>query len=173
MSKWLKVEFEIARQSLWKDLEQTSGDIYDIQPKGFNNTIHWQLGHILTTAENFLFGQNVQVPASHNEIFGFGFHKQFHENPVKQLPASYNELFGFGSKPSNWSGDVPTVDTLVEQLKNQLNRIKKLPDEIFEIKLPEPIMGKETYGELASMTAFHESNHIAQIHIMKKLIENN
>ena len=171
MSKWLIVEFEIARQSLWSDLEQTTGDIYDIQPEGFNNTIHWHLGHILTTAENFLFGQNVQFPD--NDIFGFGFHKQFYKNPGNQLPASYNELFGFGSKPSNWSVDVPTVDTLVEQLKNQLENIKKLPKEIFKIKLPEPILGKETYGELASLTAYHESNHIGQIHIMKKLIENN
>lgn len=149
MSKWLKLEFEIARQNLWKDLDHVSADIFEIQPEGFNNTIHWHLGHMLTAAENFLFGQN------------------------SQLPASYNELFGYGSKPSNWKEDVPSVETLVEQLKSQLSRIKELPDEIFENRLPEPIIGKETYGELASMTAFHESNHIGQIHIMKKLIEIN
>lgn len=147
MSELLKLQFELARQNLWKDIEPSKGDIFDIQPEGFNNTIHWQLGHIYTAAENFLFGQE------------------------GQLPASYNALFGYGSKPANWSDDVPSVETLVRQLKDQIDRIKEIPNDRFETKLPEPILGRATYGELVSFTAVHESMHIGQIHIMKKLVE--
>jgi len=147
MSELVKRQFELGRGNLLKDIEGSAKELFDVQPEGLSNTIHWQVGHILTVAEGFLFGAN------------------------GQLPAEYNELFGYGSKPSAWGNDVPSVETLVEQLKSQLERIKEIPNERFQDQLPEPVLGNSTYGELVSFTAFHELTHIGQVHIIKRLAE--
>ncbi|WP_338448007.1 DinB family protein [Niallia oryzisoli] len=147
MSDLLKKQFEIGRGSLFKDIEDGPKELFDVQIEGLPNTLHWQIGHILTAADNFLFGMD------------------------KQLPFQYNELFGYGSKPSAWQNEVPSVETLIEQLKTQLEKIKELPNERFNDKLLEPVLGNSTFGELASFTSFHELTHVGQVHTMKKLLE--
>lgn len=137
-------QFEFAREGIFKDLEGVSPEIFDVQPKGLPNTVHWQLGHVLVSAEGFLFGAN------------------------GQLPAEYNEYFGFGSRPSAWKADIPSVKSLVEQLKSQLVRIKEISEDRFQDPLPEPILGNHTYGELVNFTVCHELTHAGQIHVMLK-----
>ncbi len=146
MSDLIKRQFELTRGTILKDIENVSETNFDVLPEGFNNNVHWQLGHVLVAAEKFLFG------------------------PAGQLPEEYGKLFGYGSKPSDWEGEVPSVATLVEQLKEQLNRIKELPNDRFDEKLPEPVLGNTTYGELASLTAFHEANHSGQIYAMVRFL---
>lgn len=146
MSELIKRQFELTRRTIFKAIEDASEKKLDVQPDGLSNTVQWQLGHVLVAAENFLFG------------------------PAGQLPAEYGGLFGYGSKPSAWEGDVPSVATLVEQLKDQLNRIKEIPNERFDEKLPEPVLGNTTYEELASFTAFHEATHAGQIHVMVRVL---
>ncbi|MCH1624489.1 DinB family protein [Fredinandcohnia quinoae] len=147
MSEIVKKQFEIARAGIFKDVEGVSPEIFDIQPDGLSNTIHWQLGHILASAEGFLFGKN------------------------GKLPSNYKDFFGYGSKPSEWGNDVPSVETLLEQLKEQLERIKNIPAESFQTQFPEPVLGNRTYGELVHFTAIHEATHAGQIHVMKRLVE--
>ncbi len=146
MVQALKKEFEFIRQRLFESIEETTAEVFEVQPGGFNNTIHWHVGHILTISENFLLAGD------------------------KQIPEHYNRLFWAGTKPSDWQGDVPSVETLLSQLKNQLKRIQEIPDDHFLEQLPEPRLGAETFGELVSFTAFHESFHYGQIHTMKRLI---
>ena len=147
MSELIKGQFARTRQVLSRTLEGVSPELLDIVPEGFNNHIHWQIGHILIVGELFFFkGQ-------------------------EKLPANYNELFGNGSNPANWTGDVPSVETLLEQLNEQLARIQDIPNEVFNQKLPEPFLGNESVGELAAMGAFHEATHLGQIQSLKRLIE--
>lgn len=146
MSMLLIKQFEISRQGIFQDVDGLSSELFDVQPNGLPNTLRWQLGHVLTCAELFLFG------------------------PMGELPATYNQWFGYGSKPSAWQGDVPSVETLVKQLKEQLERIKAIPTERFQDNLPEPILGNTTFGELVNFTASHETNHAGQIHVIKKLV---
>ena len=72
MSQALLKEFEFVRSRLFKSIEETSPEVLDIQPQGFNNTLHWHVGHMLTIAENFLFAGNQQIPEKYNELFGGG-----------------------------------------------------------------------------------------------------
>ena len=146
MSQALKLEFEFVRSRLFKSIEATEPEILAVQPKGFNNTIHWHIGHILTISENFLFQGNTQIPEH------------------------YKELFGGGTKPSDWPSEVPSVETLLNQLKEQLKRIEEIPNERFDEALPEPKFGASKFGELVSFSAYHESFHYGQIHTMKRLI---
>lgn len=143
-------QFGMARDYFIKNVESVSKEIANVQPDGFNNTIQWHIGHVLTVTEQFMFG----FP-----------HKTIH------LPANYIELFGNGTKPADWKSDVPTVDELVVQLKDQLARLQQIPAERLNEMLEKPFMGLETFGELACMALLHEANHLGQIQAMKRIIE--
>lgn len=145
----LKGQLQFVRGNLLKEIESITPEAYAVQPIGFNNNIHWHIGHTLTVTEQFIFG----FPQTNN------------------LPANYIELFGNGSKPADWTGDVPSIATLTEQLQDQINRIQELPEGHFSQKLPKPFLGRETVGELANMNIFHESYHLGQIHALKLLIQ--
>lgn len=146
MSEYLFEQFNLARQSLLGEIDKLDSNVVDVQPEGFNNTVHWHIGHILTVTEQFLFS---------------------FPDKTDYLPENYKNLFGPRTKPADWSGDVPTVDVLAGQLNSQLERINKIPAEQLDIKLDESILGKETFGGLASMSVFHETFHTGQIHAMQ------
>lgn len=147
MSNLIKQQFQRTRKALAETLEGISEETLSIVPNGFNNNIHWEVGHILTAGEMFLF-------------YGEG-----------TLPENYQALFGYGSKPADWKEDVPTLAVLMQQLEEQLKRIETIPNEKFGQKLPKPVLGNETFGELAAMGAFHEAMHLGQIQAMRRLIE--
>lgn len=150
MSEFIFKSFELTRNFFLKNVEGCSEAIIDVQPEGFNNTIHWHVGHVLTVAEQFMFG----------------FPKK-----SANLPANYMELFATGTKPADWQGDVPSVKELTSQLRDQLTRIKEIPAESLNERLKQPFLGCETFGELANFAIFHESNHLGQIHAMKRVAE--
>lgn len=90
---------------------------------------------------------------------------------ARDIPTSYIELFGNGTKPSEWNGEVPAVEELILQLKDQLTRVKQISDEHLNDTMKKPFMGLETYGELAGLALMHEANHLGQIQAMKRVIE--
>jgi uncharacterized damage-inducible protein DinB len=150
MGEVLFKQYEMSRERIIKRVQAINPDIVDIQPKGFNNNIHWMVGHVLTVSEQFLFG----FPTKSSN-----------------LPANYLELFGSGTKPADWTGDVPSVLVLVEQLTEQLKRINQIPASQFTQRLEKPFLGCETLGQLAGFGVFHEAMHLGQIQTMVRLIE--
>ncbi len=56
MSEILFKQYDLTRDRFIKRVQEINPEIVDIQPKGFNNNIHWMVGHVLTVAEQFLFG---------------------------------------------------------------------------------------------------------------------
>lgn len=151
MSNLIISQFNTTHNAFMNEIKDVSEEQLDIQPKGFNNNIHWHIGHVLTVNEQFLFG--------------------FPENS-ENLPGHYKDLFGNGSKPADWPENVPSADELAEQLTSQLKRIKNIPEEKFAEKLPETILGAQTFGELAALAAFHEGNHAGRVNAMKKVLNN-
>ncbi|MEG7844121.1 DinB family protein [Bacillus mobilis] len=141
-------QFEITRGALLKFMETLDDKTVDTQPEGFNNTIRWHIGHVLTAAEVFMFG------------------KEF-----KQLPTEYPGMFGYGSRPSKWKTEGPSLEVLAAQLKEQAKRINEIPAEVFENKLPEPFLGLETVGELYGMMLYHEADHIGQMKAMERIVK--
>ena len=148
MGDLLKMQFDVIRERLVQRMGDLPAEVAETQPEGFNNNIHWNLGHLLVITERFLFVGN------------------------EQLPANYSEYFGPGTKPSEWKGEVPSMVELIETSKDQLNRIKAIPNERFSEKLPEPILGRVTAGELAGFTVYHETYHFGQMVAMKRVVEN-
>jgi uncharacterized damage-inducible protein DinB len=150
MSELFFKQFNLTRERFLKEVQSIDPEIADVLPKGFNNNIHWVVGHVLTVAEQFLFG----YPANSTN-----------------LPANYKELFGGGTKPADWSGDVPSIAVLIEQLSEQIKRINEIPESQLAKKLEKPFLGFETFGELGSLAMFHEANHLGQIHAMARVIQ--
>ncbi|MGE6377580.1 DinB family protein [Peribacillus muralis] len=144
---YVQNQLTMMRKNLLKEIEGVTPEHMDIQPEGFNNTLHWHLGHVLTAAEKFLLDSR------------------------STLPANYSQLFGYGSKPADWTGDVPSVDTLTQQLQEQLGRLLEIPEERLTEKAAQPFMGMETIGEFINFVVLHEANHIGQIHAMKLIIQ--
>ncbi|ALX49673.1 DinB family protein [Lentibacillus amyloliquefaciens] len=149
MSNLIMTQFNTTHSAFMGEIKDLDEKQLETQPEGFNNTIHWHIGHVLTTNEQFLFG--------------------FPEN-TEHLPERYKDLFGYGSKPADWPEDVPSADELAGQLTDQLKRIKQIPEEKLDEKLPKTVLGAQTYGELAALAAFHEGNHVGRINAMKKIL---
>ncbi|MEH7075868.1 DinB family protein [Neobacillus drentensis] len=150
MSELLFKHFELVRGKFINFVAGLEEGISDVQPEGFNNTIHWHVGHVLTVAEQFMFG----------------FPKK-----STQLPEDYMTWFATRTSPANWQGDVPNVLELIGQLQSQMERIKEIPAESFNQRLKTPFLGQETFGELANFAIYHESIHLGQIQAMKRVIE--
>lgn len=150
MSELLFKNIELTRSYVIKTVDALDEKLVDVQPEGFNNTILWQIGHVLTCAEQIIFG----------------FPKK-----STNLPANYLEFFATGTKPADWQGDVPSFSTLSAELKDQLKRMKEIPAESLGEKLQTPFLGQETYGELINFSLFHESMHLGQIQSMKRVID--
>ncbi|MBS4172738.1 DinB family protein [Bacillus sp. FJAT-49736] len=144
-------QFQLTRQMLLKFLNNVDEKTADVQPKGFNNTIHWHIGHVLVSAEAYMFG---------------------YPKMSTNLPASYNQLFAMGSKPADWSGEIPSVTELIQLLEEQSSRIQALTDDFFEKKLPVkvPYGNIETFGDLFIFLNYHEADHLGQMKAMKKLV---
>ncbi|SEU10102.1 DinB superfamily protein [Salinibacillus kushneri] len=149
MSSLVISQINIAYKGFMNEIKDVSDEQLTKQPEGFNNNILWHIGHVLTTNEQFLFG--------------------FPDN-TDHLPKQYKDLFGYGTKPAEWPDDVPTADELADKLNKQIKRIKQIPLEKFEEKLPEVTLGAQTFGELAALAAFHIANHAGRVNAMKKVL---
>jgi uncharacterized damage-inducible protein DinB len=150
MSQLTFQNFEISRGFFLKNVEGMDEKVANIQPEGFNNNILWHVGHVLLTAEYFLFG--------------------FPEKST-HLPMNYLELFNRGTSPSGWKGEVPTIAELTGQLKDQMARVKEMPGERLQEKLEKQFFDFNTFGELFNFSVFHETYHLGQIHAMKRMTE--
>ncbi|WP_462412639.1 DinB family protein [Neobacillus sp. Marseille-QA0830] len=149
MSEQIFKTMELTRNYFLKTVKGLDETIVDVQPDGFNNNIHWHIGHVLTVTEQFMFG----------------FPKK-----STQLTEQYMEWFATGTKPADWKGEVPSVQELVAQLQDQLQRMKEIPAESFNERLKTPFLGQETFGELTSFALFHETMHLGQIQAMKRVV---
>lgn len=146
---FLMDHFTMFRGGLYLLLESTPEKIADEIPEGFNNNIRWHGGHILTVADAF-----------------FG---------LKSVPGEYQALFGPGSKPENGPGEVPSLETLLSQLREQESQVKeKIVPKLHEV-LPTPIQIREmeikTFGEVAAFNNAHEAMHLSSIQAFKRMIE--
>ena len=90
--------FNYSRTSTLILLPKLEKEYWDLQPEGFPNTIRWNAGHVYAEADAFL--------------------KDADENYEVTRP-QYQTFFADGTRPSEWVGDVPTKDEIIQDLIEQ------------------------------------------------------
>lgn len=150
MNHFLIAQFKMFRGGLHQFLASVSESTADQMPKGFNNTIRWNVGHVLTITDGF-----------------FG---------LKMLPENYKELFWNGTKPADWVSDVPSLETLDAQLREQEARIEETLVNRLNEKLQEPIQfpngfQMNTFGEVMAFSNVHEGIHMGYMKALKLAVE--
>ncbi|MBV6717396.1 DinB family protein [Paenibacillus chitinolyticus] len=143
-----------AHQLVIGSIQAIPEEIYDITPAGFNNTVRWNAGHIVTMLNWFLSAG----PALNTK-----------------LPQSYAGLFMTGTKPSDWTVTPPSKSELIQFLSAQLDDLSNLDIESLNVPLSAPFeMGPlrfETAGELFNFAFIHEAVHLGIISSLVKAVQ--
>ncbi|MFS0723634.1 DinB family protein [Paenibacillus sp. 1P07SE] len=144
---------KVLRQIIIGQLQQVPETQMDIQPKGFNNTIRWNVGHLVYWMDKYT-------------RLNFG-------SPI-EISVHYEELFNSGTRPSDWTITPPSKEELIAQLSAQLARFSELSPEMLDKSLQSPFeMGPfkfHTSGELFNFALMHEAIHLGVITSQLKLV---
>lgn len=146
MSEMIINTAKVLRQVMQQQVQAVPEELFDVQIAGFNNTIRWNVGHIIYWMDRY-------------STLSFA--------SPSAIPDSYETLFNSGTKPSEWSSAPPAKDEMLELLASQLNRMTELTTEMLDEKLSTPYdMGPfqfTTAGELFNFAIIHEAIHLGTI----------
>src|SRR5690625_4312346 len=105
--------FKYNRASTLILLPKLDEDLWDVQPENWPNTIRWNAGHVYAEAEGFLHDA---------------------DNNYEITRPKWMELFLDGSRPSEWEGNIPSKEEIIDALIEQETRIENF----FEGKYANP-----------------------------------
>ncbi|MBU8878200.1 DinB family protein [Bacillus sp. FJAT-29790] len=140
-------QIDLIREKTLNEMEDLLEEQADLMPRGFRNTIRWNLGHIYTF-------QNILLSKFGGKHF--------------ETPTRYLELFAPGTKPDDWEGEIPTLDELKQLLEEQPAKIKEALAGHLDEKAAEPFKSLSTIGELLNFSMYHEGLHVGIIKGLKK-----
>ncbi|UOY92982.1 DinB family protein [Ectobacillus sp. JY-23] len=136
-------------------MEKIPESLADSVPEGFNNSIRWNLGHILFVQERLVFGA---------------------AGEILQVPLQYERLFAAGTKPADWQETPPSFAQLLTESKLQQERIQTFIPERLEARLPGPFTNRSgmtfhTIGETFLFSFYHEALHVETIKRLYRTIQ--
>ncbi|WP_029192591.1 DinB family protein [Paenibacillus harenae] len=144
---------KVLHQVVLGKLQGVEDGYFDKQPEGFNNTIRWNVGHMIYWMDKY-------------STLSFG--------SPSAIPDSYDTLFNSGTKPLDWTFAPPSKEELVETLAAQLSRLSELTPEMLGEKLSTPYaLGPfhfDTAGELFNFALIHEAIHLGTISSQVKVL---
>ena len=143
-------QLESYRNEVLGSVEDITEVEAEIIPKGFNNNIRWNLGHIFL--DQYLWIQAVTKEKA----------------PVSD---QFNTWFGFGTSPANFTAETPSLEKLKDVLRNQPSQIKEMYGHQLEVEYSPTEMGMHTIEQVLIRTIFHEGMHLQTILDIKKLIK--
>jgi len=156
MSEMIMNTAKIVRQVVLQQVQAIREELFDIQAEDFNNTIRWNVGHIIYWMDKY-------------STLSFGF--------PSAIPGSYDTLFNSGTKPVDWTFAPPSKEELVEMLTAQLSRLSELtPDMMSKAPSTPFALGPfrfHTAGELFNFALIHEAIHLGTISSQLKVLSHN
>ncbi|QRG70367.1 DinB family protein [Brevibacillus choshinensis] len=145
---------KVLRQIVIGQVQAISDEQFDVQPNGFNNTIRWNVGHMIYWMDQF------STLCFDSPSF---------------IPDHYQSLFNSGTKPSSWTIAPPSKEELLQFLSMQLSRFSELTPEILDAPLKSPfVMGPfhfDTAGELFNFALVHEGIHLGTVSSQLKAMQ--
>ncbi|WP_186578856.1 DinB family protein [Aquibacillus kalidii] len=142
-------QIETYRNEILSVIEDITDKDAERIPKGFNNNIRWNLGHILL--DQYLWIITLTKDS---------------------LPISpdYKAWFGFGTSPSDFTEKTPSLSELKQLLIAQPNEIKMHYGNKLDVTFPPIEMGLYTIEQVLIRTIFHEGMHLQTIIDIRKLL---
>jgi uncharacterized damage-inducible protein DinB len=145
---------QVVRSMLIDRVEGISEDLFDVQPSPFNNTIRWNIGHIIATIDGMLFQRVTQT---------------------SKLPAGFADYYKGGTKPSDWANTPHSKEELVGLLKQQFSDLKEtFAGKSLDEQLAAPLQIRNytfsTVAELIGFAFVHENLHTTTIANYNKLL---
>lgn len=134
------------RENTLKEFNGLSEEQANQIPKGFRNSIRWNLGHILTV-------QNLLL--------------QNYGGAAIEMPSHYVDLFAPGTKPADWKNDVPTLEELKQRLEEQPAKLKNILTGKLDNEAAKPFRTYTTISEILIFTLYHEGLHTGAIKGLK------
>jgi uncharacterized damage-inducible protein DinB len=150
MEELLFKQMSLIRSKTIQWIEAVNPAIIDTVPANFNNSIHWHVGHILIVQDR------LTLRLSGLEI---------------GLSETYVGWFGNGTKPADWAAQPPSVEILLQQLKEQTERIQKQLTGKLTDKLALPFQNMDIVGESLSYSLYHEGMHLGYMTALKRAAE--
>ncbi|GGA45224.1 DinB family protein [Paenibacillus physcomitrellae] len=141
-----------ARQNIVKLLDNVAVEQRTVIPEGFNNNLHWQIGHIVTVAERLAYSLRGEP---------------------SELPGEYMQFFNTGTRPADWNGEPPAWEDILAVMESQLARIR----EVFEDRLDEALAHQNnfanarTFRNLLELNVAHENSHVGMINAMIRVLK--
>lgn len=143
----------VVRQMTLGKVESIHEDLFDVRPPQFNNTIRWNVGHIVSTLNSLVFTRIDQKSLVPQEVI---------------------DLFKGGTKPSDWSVTPPSKAELVDLLKKQLNDINDMFGNRMDEQLATPFQIRDftlvSVGDVVGFAIIHEGLHLSTINDLLKVI---
>ncbi|CAM3465836.1 MULTISPECIES: DinB family protein [Saccharibacillus] len=142
-----------AQAGILKYAESASEESRSTIPEGFSNNLHWNLGHILAVSDRVVNGLSGREPV---------------------LPAAYATYFAPGTRPSEWQGEPPAWDELIEQLRTLPQRFR----DSYAGKQGEPLANTdnfakaETLGDLLLLNVSHMNQHLGIMNALTRVTRN-
>lgn len=152
MEKRHEVLFQQLEDYLTESLRVLDGlteEEADIVPKGFNNNIRWNLGHIYL--DQYLWIQHLT------------------KEPIL-LPEGFGDWFGFGTNPAAWKTHPPSLSVLKELLAEQPKKIREWYEERIEEEFAPTKSGMYATAQVLVRTIFHEGQHLAKIQDIRRFL---
>ncbi|MBO1001369.1 DinB family protein [Pseudogracilibacillus auburnensis] len=116
-------------------------------PTGFNNNVHWNLGHIY-------LDQYLWIQALTKEKM--------------DIPNIFHSSFGFGTSPKDFTAETPSMIELKKLLSKQPNDIQQTYGDRLNEPFPPIDMEMCTIEQVLIRTIFHEGMHLQAIMDIKK-----
>ncbi|MCV4231704.1 DinB family protein [Virgibacillus sp. LDC1] len=154
MRAYLFEHLEFVRTQTLNLVRDVPDDIAEMIPRGMNNHVKWNMGHVLFTMERFAFGVNGEA---------------------MNLPGHYTELFRSGSKPREISAAWPSMHELLGLLEGQVHRIEHryrahLHDTVLSPYTTSKGLKLTRVEEFLSFCLYHEGMHFDK---MKSILSQN
>lgn len=145
--------FKYSRTSTLILLKNIDEALWDIQPDELPNTIRWNAGHIYAEAEGFLHDA---------------------DNQYEIIRPKWQTLFVDGTRPAEWTSTPPSMEEIMEALREQETRIESF----FKDKLNQSATKTRDINGLLLDSAkasllfvlWHEGIHIGDIKSLRNIV---
>jgi len=144
------VQFRELRRQTIAFAESIPLDMIDIVPPGFNNSIRWNLGHILVAWDHGIF-------------------PKINEN--WHIPHAYHYMFPRGTRPSDWTVEPPAYEEIISYMHAQVDEIIAASDGKMNDLIAQPFLRVKYLRGMLSFHIREEQHHLACMQRIKDAVE--